>query len=189
MRFTNETIIYIALLIVTMYAIVMTVINIYMYKKYKNGAEPVIIHELERYDGIEDLSIFEVAKYLLELNCRLNTQRLHKLCYFLQIEFLKKYNRPLFKENFVRWRTGPVCVPLHSFFIDKNRSVVNVNDFDVTSKRITQIQKRDIKEMLKDYSSYDTVTLSLIANERELMDRFNIGDVIDNETLVEYYNK
>ncbi len=115
MRFANETIIYIALLIVTVYAIVMTVINIYVYKKYKNiknGAEPVIIHELERYDGIEDLSIFEVAKYLLELNCRLNTQRLHKLCYFLQIEFLKKYNRPLFKENFVRWRTGPVCAPV-----------------------------------------------------------------------------
>jgi len=192
MRFTNETIIYIALLIVTMYAIVMTVINIYMYKKYKNvknGAEPVIIHELERYDGIEDLSIFEVAKYLLELNCRLNTQRLHKLCYFLQIEFLKKYNKPLFKENFVRWRTGPVCVPLHSFFIDRGKSVINVNDFEVTSKRITKIQKRDIKEMLKDYETYDTVTLSLLANERELMDRFNIGDVIDNETLVEYYNK
>ena len=44
-------------------------------------------------------------------------------------------------------------------------------------------------KMLKDYETYDTVTLSLIANERELMDRFNIGDVIDNETLVEYYNK
>lgn len=186
---TTETICIIALIIMSIYAIAITIAHTYTCKKLKNKTdEPIVIHELETYDGLEDLSIFEVAKYLLELNCRLNTQRVHKFCYFLQIEFLKKYNRPLFKENFVRWRTGPVCVPLHSFFIDKNKSVVNVNDFDITSKRITEIQKRDIKEMLKAYETYDTLALSLIANDRELMDKFHIGDVIDNETLIEYYN-
>lgn len=185
---TTETIITLsALAVVTIYAISITIVHVRTCKKQTN--EPVIIHELETYDGVEDLSVFEVARYLLELNCRLNTQRLHKLLYLLQIEFLKRYNRPLFKETFVRWRTGPVCVPLHSFFIDKGKSVVNVNDIEATSERLTQIQKRDIKEVLATYCEYDTVTLSLLANERELMDQFNIGDVIPNETLAKYYNR
>lgn len=185
---TGTIIALIALAIVTVYAISITVIHIRTCKNKKTN-EPVIIHELETYDGVEDLSVFEVARYLLELNCRLNTQRLHKLLYLLQIEFLKRYNKPLFRETFVRWRTGPVCVPLHSFFIDKGKSVVNVNDIEATSERLTQIQKRDIKEVLATYCEYDTVTLSLLANERELMDQFNIGDVIPNETLAKYYNR
>lgn len=187
----TETICIIALAIVTIYAISITIIHAHTCRKLKNTQtnKPVVIHELETYDGIDDLSIFEVAKYLLQLNCKLNSQRLHKLCYLLQIEFLKKYNRPLFKENFVRWRTGPVCVPFNNFLIDKNKSIINVNDIEVTSERITEIQKRDIKAILKDYETYDTLTLSLIANERGFMDKFNIGDVIDNETLAEYYNR
>lgn len=185
---TGTIIALIALAIVTTYAISITIIHVHTCKNVQTN-KPVVIHELETYDGIDDLSIFEVAKYLLQLNCKLNSQRLHKLLYLLQIEFLKRYNKPLFKESFVRWRTGPVCVPFNNFLIDRNRSIINVNDIEATSERITQIQKRDIKEILAVYCEYDTVTLSLLANERELMDRFNIGDVIPNEAILEYYNR
>lgn len=181
----------IMLAVLFIYAVVITVVLIRLNHQFdkKLKEEPTVLHELETYDGIDDLSIFEVAKYLLELNCKISSQRLQILCYFLQVEFLKRYNKPLFKESFVRWRVGPVCPPFNGFLIDSNKIMLTVNDINVKSTRLTDIQKRIVKEQMNVWKDYDTVTLVTIARERELMDKFNVGDVIDNESIIKYYNK
>lgn len=184
----------IMLAVLFIYAVVMTIAFIRLNRQFdkKLKEAPTVLHELETYDGIDDLSIFEVARYILQLSCKMSSQRLQCLCYFLQVEVLKRYNKPLFKESFVRWRVGPVCPPFNSALIDSNKVMLTVND--ITAKtcqtdRLTDIQKRIIQEQLNAWKDYDTVTLVTIAKERELMDRFNIGDVIDNESIIKYYNK
>ena len=60
---------------------------------------------------MEDL--MSVAKYLVDnyrikTNCEMDEMKLHKLLYFAQRESLLKSNEPLFSDDFLGWKFGPV---------------------------------------------------------------------------------
>ena len=61
-------------------------------------------------------NLYDVAKYFLELDGKLRKVRLNRLLFYAQAWHLAKYKKPLFKEDFRVWKTGPVCKELDVMF-------------------------------------------------------------------------
>ena len=63
------------------------------------------------------LSVFDVAKYILEKLCAntpITTWKLQKLVYYSQAWSLVWDDAPLFREDIQAWANGPVCPDLYS---------------------------------------------------------------------------
>ena len=54
----------------------------------------------------------DITAYIINMSDAydINNLKLQKLLYLCQREYLKKYNRPLFKDKIVAWQYGP-CIP------------------------------------------------------------------------------
>lgn len=88
-------------------------------------------------------SVLKVASYIAqryqrEFGERISEMKLHKLLYFTQRESLIKLGQPMFREDFLAWRYGPVIPSIRSLYaqnqlnnmpdqdwIDANKSVLD----------------------------------------------------------------
>ena len=59
------------------------------------------------------MSVFDVARYILDRQGEMSTWKLQKLCYYAQAWTLAWDGKPLFDEDFEAWANGPVCRPLY----------------------------------------------------------------------------
>lgn len=169
-------------------ATIIAVVIILLITKKNRKQEPKIriIHEPEIYDGNDNITVFEVAKYILTKNEKpMSAERLQMLCYFAQINTLLKYNKPLFTESFFRWQKGPVCTPLYVNTLKS--SMVKNQDIDMTTENLSQMQKICIDEVMNSTKKTDTVTLTLFANDHNFLKTINIGDIINNDYIIDFY--
>ena len=67
-------------------------------------------------------SIINVASYIMWRKDGLNDRDIQRLCFYSQAAFLIQTGKPLFKEDFVAWKTGPVCLELRSFLTSKSEA-------------------------------------------------------------------
>lgn len=58
------------------------------------------------------MSVFDVARYILDRTGEISTWKLQKLCYYAQAWTLAWNDKPLFEEDFQAWANGPVCPAL-----------------------------------------------------------------------------
>lgn len=72
-------------------------------------------------------SIIDVASYIIWRKENLNDRDIQRLCFYSQAAFLVQTGKPLFREDFVAWKTGPVCLELRSFLSDKGRASDNAS--------------------------------------------------------------
>ena len=72
------------------------------------------------------VSVFDVAKYILEKQGRMSTWKLQKLCYYSQAWHFTWTERRLIEEDFQAWRNGPVCPEL--FFAHQGRFMIESKD-------------------------------------------------------------
>lgn len=101
-----------------------------------------------------DISIFDVAKYILELcPSGMTTRKLQKLAFFCQGYYLAIFKSPLFKEEFQAWQYGPVCYEL--FKTHQGKYTITADQITGDSGNLIAEQKalvRSVTERLGDYS-------------------------------------
>lgn len=65
--------------------------------------------------------IINVASYIKKRINGLTNRDLQRLCFYSQASFLVQTEKPLFNEDFLAWKTGPVCPELKSFLSSNNQ--------------------------------------------------------------------
>ncbi|MDO4911408.1 MAG: DUF4065 domain-containing protein [Corynebacterium sp.] len=72
------------------------------------------------------MSVFPIAKYIIEKQTYVSTMKLHKLIFYSHALSLLENNKSLVDEDFQAWRNGPVLPSLFAthrgrFFVDKTK--------------------------------------------------------------------
>lgn len=79
-------------------------------------------------------SVVKIASYIFhryqrEFGVNIDEMKLHKLLYFTQRESIIQKNEPMFAEQFLAWRYGPVMVPIRNLFALGRFDVLPSDDF------------------------------------------------------------
>ncbi len=109
------------------------------------------------------VTIFDVARYILEKRGRLSTMKLQKLCFYAQAWALVWDDTPLFEEDFEAWANGPICTVLYQRF--KGRFDLYAEDVtDGDSSKLTDGQKESVDKVLDFYGNYSALYLSRLTH-------------------------
>ncbi len=151
----------------------------------------------------------DVANYLvyhaLSINLDISHLKLQKVLYFLEAHYLIKFNQPLIKESFEKWRLGPVIpevyheyktfgprpitrVPMiHDIFFDNESEDFNmtVEQFDPNEVSITNEDKTFIKKFSNPYLEEDAFSLVEKTHQHKLWSDFE-SQIISGERELFY---
>lgn len=140
------------------------------------------------------VTVFDVAKYILEKHGSMSTWKLQKLCYYAQAWSIAWTGFPLFNEDFQAWRNGPVCPEL--FHVHQGMFAVDANLLPyANSDALSADAKETIDVVLKDYGDKEPYELRAMTHaEKPWRDmRVGLGDfdncnkVITKAAMGEYY--
>ena len=97
------------------------------------------------------VSVFDVAKYILEKLGRVSTWKLQKLCYYAQAWTLAwSDNHPLFNEDFEAWTNGPVCRLL--FNAHKGSYTISADELhEGDSRKLNAEERENVDIVLQSY--------------------------------------
>lgn len=142
------------------------------------------------------VSVFDVAKYVLEKMGALSCMKLQKLVYYSQAWSLVWDDSPLFAERIEAWANGPVVPDLYS--AHRNRYQVNANYFDCgDSSKLNDDQKDTIEAVLEFYGDKSAKWLSDLTHSEEpwIIARAGLADgergnsEITIASMAEYYER
>lgn len=103
------------------------------------------------------MSVFDVAKYILEKTGSISTWKLQKLCYYAQAWSIAWDDKPLFKEEFQAWANGPVCKEL--FNAHKGAYTIKADMIRGNSSKLSNEQRENIDIVLQAYKDKDAYWL------------------------------
>ncbi len=103
------------------------------------------------------MSVFDVARYILDKQGCMSSWKLQKLCYYAQAWTLAWKEAPLFDEDFEAWANGPVCPSL--FFANQGKYMIAPEMIDGKPNELTEDQKENIDIVLKSYGDKDAYWL------------------------------
>ena len=138
-------------------------------------------------------TVFDVAKYILEVCGRMSTMKLQKLCYYAQAWSLVWDDEPLFNEEFEAWANGPVCKELYN--ATKGIFSVIAEDEQGNSDTLSDNQKDTINVVLHHYAKHNAQWLSQLTHMEDpwQLARTNVpagvssSNVISKASMAEYY--
>ncbi len=139
------------------------------------------------------VTIFDVARYILEKLGTTSTMKLQKLCYYCQAWSLVWDDAPLFNEEFEAWANGPVCKEL--FNATRGMFSVTAKDECGNSDNLTDNQKNNINLVLDYYAKHNAQWLSQLTHMEEpwKLARLNVptgqssSNIITKESMAIYY--
>ncbi len=104
---------------------------------------------------VPEVSILDVASYIVQKLNDITPMRLHKLLYYTQAWSTVWEEAPLFKEQIEAWENGPVCpflFDLHRgvFSIEKSSEIFSNSNADLLSVN----QKETVDEVLRFYGKF-----------------------------------
>ncbi len=103
------------------------------------------------------VSVFDVARYILNRQGEMSTWKLQKLCYYAQAWTLAWDGKPLFKEDFEAWANGPVCRDLYD--AHRGAFIVKPEMIHGDSSKLTSEQIENIDIVLNSYGDKDAYWL------------------------------
>ena len=133
------------------------------------------------------ITIFHVARYIIDKLGPIEVYKLHRLCYYCQAWYLAWSNESLFDEDFQAWANGPVCPELRNehkdIFITNSNLLIDYKDYPFTKS-----QKSIIDTVLELYGDLEPYQLNdkLIHIEKPYSDS-NYTAVITKESIRKYY--
>lgn len=138
-------------------------------------------------------NVFDVAKYILEVQGEMSTMKLQKLCYYSQAWSLVWDDHELFNEEFHAWANGPVCKEL--FFETQGKFSVTASDEPGNSSSLSDEQKETINAVLKHYAPHDAQWLSRLTHMEDPWKQAREGvapgipcdNIISKESMGMYY--
>lgn len=104
------------------------------------------------------MSIFDVAKYVLEQRGPMSAMKLQKLAYYSQAWHLVWDDEPLFNERIEAWANGPVSPMLYNHH--RGKFSVSADDIGGDSGKLTNTQTDTIASVLKFYGDNSAQWLS-----------------------------
>ena len=104
------------------------------------------------------VSVFDVAKYILEKQGRMSTWKLQKLCYYSQAWHYTWTEKPLIEESFQAWRNGPVCPEL--YFAHKGIFMISADELPKGDpSKLNADEKDSVDVVLKNYGDREPLDL------------------------------
>lgn len=142
-----------------------------------------------------EISVFDVAAYILSKLGSMTTMKLHKLLYYAQAWSLVWEENPLFKQSIEAWANGPVIRELFNFH--RGLYTISVNDLNIGNpEKLSSNQREDIDDVLNFYGNksaqwlidqthyerpWRNARVGLAANERG-------NTIIQLTDMMEYYS-
>jgi len=141
------------------------------------------------------MSVFDVAKYILEKQGEMTAMKLQKLAFYVKAWGLVWDEDELFAEEFQAWANGAVCPELYQ----KHKGMFKVSSAlfqEYDSSSFSGEQKETIDKVLEFYGNYTAQQLSDINHQEEpwknargeLAPSERCTDVITNASILEYYS-
>lgn len=87
-------------------------------------------------ESVVKIASYIFKRYLDECGACIDEMKLHKLLYFTQRESLIQKNEPMFPEQFLAWRYGPVMVPIRGLYASKQLNTYPSDQFIEENKPI-----------------------------------------------------
>lgn len=140
------------------------------------------------------VTVYDVAKHILEKQGALSAMKLQKLCYYTQAWSLAWGEGPVFEQDFEAWANGPVCPSLYS--AHRGQYVVDATMIGVgDSTRLSEENKQTIEKVIEFYGDKSAQWLSDLTHmERPWRDaRKGIPDgersnvIISKGEMMDYY--
>lgn len=103
------------------------------------------------------VSVFDVAKYILEKQGAMSTWKLQKLCYYAQAWHYTWTEKRLIKEDFQAWRNGPVCPELYA--AHKGKFMITADDINGEPNNLNDDEKESIDIELGGYGNMEPFDL------------------------------
>lgn len=113
-----------------------------------------------------EISVYDVAKYILEQLGETTAMKLQKLTYYTKAWSLVWDEDELFPEQFQAWANGAVCTALY----EKHRGMFKVTPAilpEASSDKLSENQKDTIDKVLSFYSRYTAQQLSDINHQED----------------------
>lgn len=108
-----------------------------------------------------------VANYIIyklnRRNIEITHLKLQKLLYFSQKEFLKKYNIPLFADDFEAWIHGPVLPIIYKEYAKYGWDNIPCSFFNIFP--LTKLEKETIKNVLNNYQNFSGKELEYFTHQ------------------------
>jgi uncharacterized phage-associated protein len=144
--------------------------------------------------GLIMMTVFDVAKYILEKMGEMTAWKLQKLVYYSQVWSLVWDDRVLFEDDFEAWANGPV---VRSLF-NAHRGCLNVDASLFprgNSEKLDDLAKETIDIVIRDYGPFSGRELSEIAHSERPWKEARKGvpagypseNVIDKDVIVDFY--
>ena len=142
------------------------------------------------------VSVFDVAKYILEKQGRMSTWKLQKLCYYAQAWHYTWTERRLIEEEFHAWRNGPVCPEL--FYIHKGLFMIDATELSQGDpKKLDADEKDSVDAVLEEYGNLEPYYLRALTHEESpwrdargnLPEDANSDERINVESMGKYYGE
>ena len=142
------------------------------------------------------VSVFDVAKYILEQKGRMSTWKLQKLCYYSQAWHYTWTEKRLIEEDFQAWRNGPVCPEL--FQAHQGKFMIAADELSKGSpEKLSDDEKDSVDEVLKGYGDDEPYYLRQLTHEEapwkdargDLPEDAKSHTVISLESMGEYYGE
>ena len=144
------------------------------------------------------VSVFDVAKYILQKKGRMSTWKLQKLCYYAQAWHYTWTEHRLIKENFQAWRNGPVCPEL--FQSHKGRFMIEFEDlklFNGNPDNLDEDEKESVDKVLEGYGNDEPYYLRQLTHAENpwkdarhgLPEEAEGHEVITLESMGEFYGQ
>ena len=110
------------------------------------------------------VSVFDVAKYILQKCGAMSAWKLQKLCYYSQAWSLAWTEQELFPEDFEAWSNGPVCPELFR----EHKGLFIVSDIAKGSpEALTEDEKDTVNVVLQDYGEMSPYELRELSHSEE----------------------
>lgn len=142
-----------------------------------------------------EVSVFDVAIYILQKIESCSTMKLHKLLYYCQAWSLVWDEQPLFNDKIEAWANGPVIRSLFSYH--KGLFMVSCKDFLIGNPNILSVQQKEtIDNVIAYYGDKSAQWLINLTHmekpwkdARVGLEPMERGDkVITHSAMAEYYS-
>lgn len=141
------------------------------------------------------VSIFDVAKYILESQGEMTAMKLQKLTFYVKVWSLVWDEVEIFKEEFHAWSNGAISPILY----ERHKGMFKVSAgflSDADSKKLTENEKDTIHKVLEFYGKYTAQQLIDINHQEQpwieargklkAMEKCN--EIITTSAMCEYYS-
>lgn len=142
-------------------------------------------------------SASDIANFFIDIAIKvpdidlMTNLRLNKLLYFAQGEYLAKFNKPLFEEDFQAWRLGPVIKSIYDEYKVCGRQAISYVNDSFNDGAFTAEEVDLLTDVLISYGKYSAQGLVNLTHEKgspwDISYKNGENSIIPKSKITEYF--